>query len=126
MLDNALKYTTAEPVVEVQLSKEKNIFELSIRDNGIGIPTEYQKKIFDKFFRVPAGNEHAVKGYGLGLSYVSEIIQRHMGYIFVESKLGKGSTFIAKIPDHEADIIWFDDKRSIRRESFPISAKKKL
>jgi two-component system, OmpR family, phosphate regulon sensor histidine kinase PhoR len=71
-----------------------------VADNGIGIEPEYQSKIFDKFFRVPTGNKHVVKGYGLGLSYVSHIIAQHKGTIHVESELNKGSTFIIKIPVH--------------------------
>ncbi len=74
-------------------------FELQVRDNGIGIPDAYKTKIFEQFFRVPSGNNrHNTKGYGLGLSYVKHIIQQHHGIIEVESELGKGITFIVKIP----------------------------
>ena len=98
LLDNALKYHSDDPVINVQLSAQQNNIELSVTDNGIGIAPEYQIKIFDKFFRVPTGNRHVVKGYGLGLSYVSHIISQHKGTIYVESELNKGSTFIIKIP----------------------------
>jgi signal transduction histidine kinase len=98
LLDNALKYSKEFPVINVQLSLVQNIFELKISDEGIGIAKEYRTKIFDKFFRVPTGNKHSVKGYGLGLSYVSEIIKRHKGSILVESDLDKGSTFTIKLP----------------------------
>ena len=100
LLDNALKYRKEDPVINVQLSAQQNIIELKVSDNGIGIAPEYQSKIFDKFFRVPTGNKHVVKGYGLGLSYVSHIIAQHNGTIHVESEINKGSTFIIKIPMH--------------------------
>jgi len=98
LLDNALKYCKEDPLINVQLSSQQNFIELRVSDNGIGIAPEYCNKIFDKFFRVPTGNKHDVKGYGLGLSYVSEIIKRHMGFISVESDLNKGSVFTARIP----------------------------
>ena len=125
LLDNALKYSRENLIVNVELLQEQNnhqqnIFTLKVTDNGIGIAPEYRHKIFDKFFRVPTGNKHAVKGYGLGLSYVSEIIQRHMGYIYVESQLSKGSTFIAKFPAEEASVIWYGDKQVMRKISLPL------
>jgi signal transduction histidine kinase len=126
LLDNALKYSRENLIINIQLSQHHDIFEVKISDNGIGIAKEYKDKIFDKFFRVPTGNKQAVKGYGLGLSYVSEIIKRHMGYIYAESELGNGSTFIAQIPVKEAEVIWFDDNRSIRRISMRIPGKKKI
>lgn len=99
LLDNALKYSQDNPVIDVQLSSLPNhIIELKVRDNGIGISKEYQAKIFDKFFRVPTNNTHTIKGYGLGLSYVKEILIAHMGFISVESEPGKGSTFSVKLP----------------------------
>jgi two-component system phosphate regulon sensor histidine kinase PhoR len=118
LLDNALKYGKENPVIEITLSElPRDILELKIKDNGLGIAKEYQSKIFEKFFRVPMGNEHNIKGYGLGLSYVSEIVQRHMGFIVVESELGKGTTFTIKLPRKEADIIYFDDKRRIIKKT---------
>lgn len=98
LLDNALKYRNEDPVINVALSAKQDTIELSVSDNGIGIEHEYQSKIFDKFFRVPTGNKHVVKGYGLGLSYVSHIIAQHKGTIHVESVINKGSTFTIKIP----------------------------
>ena len=125
LLDNALKYSRENPVIEIQLSVlPRDIIELKVSDNGIGIAEEYQRKIFDKFFRVPMGNQHNIKGYGLGLSYVSEIVRRHLGFIVVNSELGKGTTFTIKLPRKEADVIYFDDKRRIIKEKVRLGFKK--
>lgn len=93
LFDNALKYSDQKALIKVEITREENSIDLKVSDNGIGIGPEHIKKIFEKFFRVPTGNNHAVKGYGLGLSYVSEIVKRHNGSIVVESKLNEGSTF---------------------------------
>jgi len=98
LLDNALKYSKDNPSIRIELKDESEQIFLLVADNGIGIPAEYHKKIFDKFFRVPSGDTHNVKGYGLGLSYVSYVIQRHYGSIEVESQPGMGSCFIIKLP----------------------------
>lgn len=98
LLDNALKYSKENPVIDVHLKSTREFLEFSVSDNGIGIPPAYKEKVFDKFFRVPAGDKHNTKGYGLGLSYVSEVVKRHHGNVEVESELGKGSTFTAKFP----------------------------
>jgi two-component system phosphate regulon sensor histidine kinase PhoR len=98
LLDNALKYSRENPSIHIELKEEPQQIQLAVTDNGIGIAAEYRKKIFDKFFRVPAGNTHNVKGYGLGLSYVAYVIQRHNGSIDVESQPGIGSRFIVKLP----------------------------
>lgn len=98
LLDNALKYSKEDPVIDVTLKANSESIELSVSDNGIGIEPAYQQKIFDKFFRVPSGNKHNIKGYGLGLSYVAEVVKRHHGHVHAESELGKGSTFTAKLP----------------------------
>lgn len=98
LLDNALKYSNGRPSVEVGLTATGSGIELSVRDNGIGIAPEYRKKIFEKFFRIPTGDTHNVKGYGLGLSYVAYVVQRHRGRVLVESEAGSGSRFIIKFP----------------------------
>jgi two-component system phosphate regulon sensor histidine kinase PhoR len=98
LLDNALKYSKENPVIDVQLKSNAEFIEFSVSDNGIGIAPAYKEKVFDKFFRVPTGDKHNIKGYGLGLSYVSEVIRRHHGKVYVESELGKGSTFTATVP----------------------------
>jgi two-component system phosphate regulon sensor histidine kinase PhoR len=98
LLDNALKYGKENPSIQIELKEEQARILLRVSDNGIGIPAEFHKKIFEKFFRVPAGDTHNVKGYGLGLSYVAYVIQRHSGSIVVESQTGIGSRFIIKLP----------------------------
>jgi signal transduction histidine kinase len=103
LLDNALKYSKENPVIEVKLIRYTEYFEVKVVDNGIGIADAYLSKIFDQFFRVPSGNRHNTKGYGLGLSYVNHIVQRHNGSIDVQSELGKGTTFIVKLPFAGAD-----------------------
>lgn len=117
LLDNALKYSKGKPVIDVLIKSHQEHVSISVTDNGVGISKEYKNKIFEKFFRIPGGDQHNIKGYGLGLSYVSHIIKKHMGYVDVRSELGKGSTFIVNIPYKEADKIKFDDFRTIRKES---------
>ncbi len=98
LLDNAVKYSPQNPVIKIMIEElDKNIL-LVVTDDGQGIPAAYKNKIFEKFFRVPAGNTHNAPGYGLGLSYVLHIIQKHNGTIEVDSEEGKGSTFIIKLP----------------------------
>lgn len=98
LLDNALKYSLVNPEIGVHLSENSEAVELRIKDNGIGIASEYKKKVFEKFFRVPTGDVHNIKGYGLGLSYVDSVVRSHKGSIEVESEPGKGSEFIIRLP----------------------------
>lgn len=98
LLDNALKYSKDDPQITITLSSSNESVMLSVQDNGIGIAREYQPKIFDKFFRVPTGDKHNIKGYGLGLSYVYYIIEKHKGRINLQSEFGKGSIFTIKLP----------------------------
>jgi two-component system phosphate regulon sensor histidine kinase PhoR len=93
LLDNALKYSPVNPHIDIVLAKMGKRLEVKIADNGIGIADIHRRKIFDKFFRVPHGNTHNIKGYGLGLSYVQEVLQSHGGSIDVQSEEGKGSVF---------------------------------
>ncbi len=93
LLDNALKYSPDNPQIAVLLKTQESKLFISISDNGIGIPEAYRNKIFDKFFRVPHGNTHNIKGYGLGLSYVQEVIQQHSGSITVENSEEGGTVF---------------------------------
>jgi signal transduction histidine kinase len=98
LLDNAVKYSPKQPFIEVDLRKEEGVVVFSVRDNGIGIPAAYQKRVFEKFFRVPDNDRHNIRGYGLGLSYVAHIVALHHGSIGVQSEAGKGSTFTIKLP----------------------------
>ena len=100
LMDNALKYKKRdEPLnLYVHTKNTNGHFVMSLRDNGIGIAKEDLKKIFDKFYRVHTGNVHNVKGFGLGLAYVKQIIQAHGGTIRAESELGTGTTFIIVLP----------------------------
>lgn len=93
LLDNALKYSKTAADIKVRLSTTPNGVQLIIQDRGIGIPAIYQEKIFDKFFRVPTGNLHQVKGHGLGLSYVATIIEKLNAKIKVDSVPDEGSSF---------------------------------
>ncbi|MEO7531169.1 MAG: HAMP domain-containing sensor histidine kinase [Sediminibacterium sp.] len=98
LLDNALKYSKGNPEIFIRLQHQTDTVVLEIEDKGIGIAADFKSKIFDKFFRVPNGDHHNIKGYGLGLSYVAHVIKRHDGTISVESDPGKGSTFTVKLP----------------------------
>jgi two-component system phosphate regulon sensor histidine kinase PhoR len=102
LLDNALKYSSDHPRIDIDISSNSNKLILAISDSGIGIPSEYLNKVFEKFFRVPTGNLHNAKGYGLGLSYVAHVINRHKGAIKVESIEGDGSKFVVNLPKQTA------------------------
>jgi two-component system phosphate regulon sensor histidine kinase PhoR len=98
LLDNALKYSPSKPQINIELNELPEKLQMKIADNGIGIAPEYRQKVFGKFFRVPHGNIHDIKGYGLGLSYAHEVIQRHKGSIYIESNEGPGTIFIVELP----------------------------
>jgi signal transduction histidine kinase len=99
LIDNAVKYQDKkEPYIKITAEMMNNDVKIKIKDNGSGISRENLKKVFDKFYRVPTGNVHAVKGFGLGLSYAKKIMRMLHGTIEVYSELGKGSTFSVILP----------------------------
>ena len=100
LIDNALKYSPERPAIQIDLAAGPSQLELQVSDRGIGIPAEFKDKIFDRFFRVPKGDAHNVKGYGLGLAYVASVVRQHRGQIGVESQAGVGSRFTLSLPNN--------------------------
>jgi signal transduction histidine kinase len=98
LLDNALKYRNGNLEIIVSTKNATKGILLAVQDNGIGISRDNQKRIFDQFYRVPTGNLHNVKGFGLGLCYVKKIVEEHGGRIWVDSSLGEGSQFSCYLP----------------------------
>lgn len=98
LLDNAAKYSDKSPEIDLTTNSLNTGIIISIKDNGPGIEKEYEKLIFEKFFRIPTGNIHNVKGFGLGLHYVKAIAEAHNGWVKVKSEMGEGSTFEVFIP----------------------------
>ena len=98
LIDNSLKYCDKNPDIHISTESNKNHLFLRIADNGIGIEKKYQRKIFKKFYRIPTGNVHNVKGFGLGLSYIYDIIKKHHWRYQIVSETGKGTEFTLFIP----------------------------
>ncbi|NLD63195.1 MAG: HAMP domain-containing histidine kinase [Bacteroidales bacterium] len=98
LLSNAVKYCDGDPVISVKAAATGNDIEITVADNGVGIPAEHLGHIFEKFYRVPHGNIHKTKGLGLGLYYVRRIATAHGGDVTVNSKQGRGTTFRIRIP----------------------------
>lgn len=103
LIDNAVKYCTSAPIIRITTRSDARALTIEVQDNGIGIPRSEHDKVFDRLYRVPTGNVHNVKGFGLGLSYVKAVMERHGGTIRVESDPEgfqpiTGSLFIITIP----------------------------
>jgi two-component system phosphate regulon sensor histidine kinase PhoR len=99
LLSNAIKYST-NPIIIIKTAIVNGKFQVSVKDNGIGIEEQYQNKLFKKFYRVPTGDIHDVKGLGLGLYFVKKVIDENNGSIHVKSISGIGSEFVIELPIH--------------------------
>ena len=102
LVDNAIKYSNEHLEISIKTYDFKKRIVIEVQDNGIGIPATHHKKIFRKFYRVPTGNIHDVKGFGLGLNYVKNMTKMHDGQITLESQVGKGSIFKLVFPKANA------------------------
>jgi len=100
ILENAIKYTPETKPLNIEITTENigNLILLHVKDYGLGMSKSVQKRVFEKFYREHTGNVHNVKGHGLGLAYVKQIVDDHQGHVTVESEKGIGSTFIIKLP----------------------------
>ena len=98
LVDNAIKYSVDAPRIVVGTRLEAERMELYVKDHGIGIAKENQRRVFEKFYRVSTGNVHNVKGFGIGLNYVAQVVRLHHGHIALESEPGQGSTFTVTLP----------------------------
>ena len=97
LVDNGIKYSPAEPHIVVSTRRVDGHFLISVQDHGIGISKDEQKHVFEKFYRVSTGNVHNVKGFGIGLNYVAQVVRLHHGTIRLESAVGQGSTFTVSL-----------------------------
>lgn len=100
VIDNAVKYS-ADPIVDIRVSDESGNVTIEIEDNGCGIAKEHLSHVFEKFYRVPTGDIHTVRGYGLGLYYAKQVAELHKGTISMNSRVGKGTTVTIKLPRNE-------------------------
>jgi two-component system phosphate regulon sensor histidine kinase PhoR len=98
LIDNAVKYNDKSPLIKINTFNIITGIQIEVQDNGVGLSKEDQQKVFEKFYRVSKGNVHDTKGFGLGLSYVQSIVEKHNGKVWVESKLKEGSKFIIQLP----------------------------
>ena len=100
VIDNAVKYSS-DPIVDIRVADESGNVTIEIEDNGSGIAKEHLSHVFEKFYRVPTGDIHTVRGYGLGLYYAKQVAELHKGTISMNSRVGKGTTVIIKLPRNE-------------------------
>lgn len=100
LVDNAIKYSSPDPRIVIKMTVRRKGWELIVKDNGRGIPAVHLPYIFDKFYRVPSGDLHEVKGYGIGLAYVDELVKKLYGRIDVNSRPGYGTSFHLKFKNH--------------------------
>ena len=98
LLDNSLKYKKGTPIIHIKTWNRENGLVILVEDNGLGITKENLKRIFEKFYRVPTGNVHNVKGFGLGLAYVKKVLDDHGAQVKVESEINIGTKFEIFIP----------------------------
>ena len=103
LIDNAIKYSPEDLYIKIRTWNENSGINIEIADHGIGMNREQQQRIFDTFYRVPTGNVHDVKGFGLGLSYVKKMVEAHEGTVQVQSKPEEGSTFTVWLPVSKAE-----------------------
>jgi two-component system phosphate regulon sensor histidine kinase PhoR len=99
LISNAVKYSD-DPIIIIETKLVNGNYQISVKDNGVGIDEQYQKKLFQKFYRVPTGDVHDVKGLGLGLYFVKKVIDENNGAIHLKSITGIGSEFVITLPIH--------------------------
>jgi two-component system phosphate regulon sensor histidine kinase PhoR len=102
LVDNAIKYSQGHPEIDITLKGNDQQVVLEVADRGMGIPAAYREKVFEKFFRVPHGDTHNAPGYGLGLSYACQVIQKHGGSIRADNREGAGTVFTITLPKTKA------------------------
>lgn len=98
LIENALKYGGKKVIIDIDLIENEEGLVINVKDSGVGIPLEYQTKVFDRFFRIPSNDQHNIKGHGLGLNYVKRVVLDHNGTIDLESKENEGTTFTVNLP----------------------------
>lgn len=101
LIDNAIKYSLDAPQISVKLDQSSDQYRIQVKDRGIGMDEDTKRQVFDRFYRATKGNIHDVKGHGLGLSFVKEIVEKHGGSIQMESTLHVGTTFTVVLPKTE-------------------------
>lgn len=117
LIENSLKYNDGLPEISIRMDlMPQNWVRIQVGDNGVGISIEHIKKIFDKFYRVPTGNVHNVKGFGLGLHYVKSVIQSHKGKISADSHPGNGTTIILELPFLSKNSLKTEPSQKIKKE----------